>query len=258
MDKIAQRSQVIWLGNWISNIESETRTHTERAKAAGTLPVFMLYNIPNRDCGSYSAGGSANKDSYLDWIRGFLRGVGDSKAAVLLEADVLAQFDCLSPDARNERISMLKETVALVSAKPALSLYIDAGHSKWHTPGEIAARLRSVDVARTQGFVLNVSNFQTTADSIRYGSEISGQIGGKHFVIDTSRNGNGPATDNAWCNPRGRALGERPTTVTNHALVDAYLWVKVPGQSDGECNGGPRAGAWWPEYALELAKNAAF
>jgi endoglucanase len=32
--------------------------------------------------------------------------------------------------------------------------------------------------------------------------------------------------------------------------------VKPPGESDGECNGGPAAGRWWPEYALGLAQRA--
>ena len=38
--------------------------------------------------------------------------------------------------------------------------------------------------------------------------------------------------------------------------MDAYLWVKTPGESDGTCNGGPRAGQWWPEYALGLSRTA--
>ena len=55
-----------------------------------------------------------------------------------------------------------------------------------------------------------------------------------------------------------------------NALLAAYLWVKTPGQSDGACNrwnpaGGidpvrnmmdPAAGAWFPQLALELARNA--
>lgn len=100
-----------------------------------------------------------------------------------------------------------------------------------------------------------------------------------HFVIDTSRNGRGPwapptrvypdAQD--WCNPPGRGAGLRPTLDTGNALVDAYLWVKIPGESDGECTRGlgpigtedpewglvdPPAGQWFPEMALQLARNA--
>lgn len=95
-----------------------------------------------------------------------------------------------------------------------------------------------------------------------------------HAVIDTSRNGRGAWTPPAgkydgdpevWCNPPGRGLGARPTTDTRSPLVDAWLWVKVPGESDGQCyrgRGGPEdperemvdpaAGQWFPEQAREL------
>jgi endoglucanase len=82
---------------------------------------------------------------------------------------------------------------------------------------------------------------------------VSQRLGGVHFVIDTSRNGNGPL-DVEWCNPKGRKLGMVPTLETGDPLIDAYLWLKRPGESDGECNGGPRAGVFWDEQAIELAK----
>ena len=90
-------------------------------------------------------------------------------------------------------------------------------------------------------------------------------VGGKHFVIDTSRNGNGPPKcdeaaddENCWCNPPGRALGTPPTATTADPLIDAYLWLKKPAESDGKCNGGPKAGDFFQERALELARNAKF
>jgi endoglucanase len=100
-----------------------------------------------------------------------------------------------------------------------------------------------------------------------------------HFVVDTSRNGQGPWTPPAgvypdpqdWCNPPDRGLGLLPTANTSNSLIDAYLWVKIPGESDGECTRGlgptgtvdpewgivdPGAGDWFPEMALQLAQNA--
>jgi endoglucanase len=99
-----------------------------------------------------------------------------------------------------------------------------------------------------------------------------------HFVIDTSRNGQGPWTPPAgrytdpqdWCNPPGRGVGVRSTTQTADALADAFLWVKVPGESDGTCTRGlpagsvdpewgivdPAAGQWFPAQALQLAQLA--
>jgi endoglucanase len=108
------------------------------------------------------------------------------------------------------------------------------------------------------GFSLNVSNFETTADNIAYGKKVSALTGNAHFVIDTSRNGNGATTANTWCNPSGRAVGELPTLTTNVPLVDAFLWIKPPGESDGTCGASqagtsaPAAGQWWPQYALAL------
>ena len=98
-----------------------------------------------------------------------------------------------------------------------------------------------------------------------------------HFVIDTSRNGQGPwdwaaagypdaGTAQSWCNPPDRGLGLRPTTDTGDPLVDAYLWIKVPGESDGQCTRDgsagdldpergvvdPAAGQWFAQQAREL------
>ncbi len=98
-------------------------------------------------------------------------------------------------------------------------------------------------------------------------------------VIYTSRNGQGPWTPTVsypdpqvWCNPPGRGVGLRPTADTGSALIDALLWIKIPGESDGECTRGlgpagttvdpewsvidPAAGVWFRPMALELARNA--
>lgn len=135
--------------------------------------------------------------------------------------------------------------------------YIDAGHAKWQSAATMATRLNQAGIAMADGFALNVSNMQATSGNIAYGEQLSRLVGGKHFVIDTSRNGIPPTDPTQWCNPRGRALGVTPTTNTGHPLVDAFLWVKRPGESDGTCGGGPQSGRWWAEYALELSRLAA-
>ena len=77
-------------------------------------------------------------------------------------------------------------------------------------------------------------------------------------MIVSIRIGLGPTSDAQWCNPTGRALGTRPTTTTGIATLDAFLWIKRPGESDGACNGGPKSGVWWADYALGLAQRAAY
>ena len=108
---------------------------------------------------------------------------------------------------------------------------------------------------------------------------LAGVAATTHFVVDTSRNGVGPwrfpagtySDPQDWCNPPGRGLGLPATANTGNSLVDAYLWVKVPGESDGSCNRGvagsttdpewggivdPAAGQWFPQQALQLAQLA--
>ena len=126
----------------------------------------------------------------------------------------------------------------------------------------MAAGLKEAGIEHADGFSINVANYQTTEDSLKYGRALSALLGGKHFIVDTGRNGNGPPTgfapkdERSWCNPDGRALGIPPTTSTGEPLCDAFYWVKPPGESDGRCNHGPAAGMWWPQKALEMARNA--
>jgi endoglucanase len=132
---------------------------------------------------------------------------------------------------------------------------------------EAAKRLRAAGVLNlaVRGFFLNGTHFAPTRDNLRYGEQIVKRLGGgKHFVVSTAVNGNGQRWFNRrrnlqdLCNPPGRALGPRPTVATGSADADAFVWVGNPGRSAGHCHGGPATGAWWPEYALGLARRAAY
>lgn len=215
-----------------------------------------------------------------------------------------------------ERLAMLNQAVDALAGLPDTAVYLDGTHSGWLSVADAAHRLRLAGVDRAAGFFLNVSNYQHTADLEAYGRQISDCLflaaaeamaiercpGGPgadaaydrayeaaglardpaaqpHFVIDTSRNGQGPWTPppgfpdpQDWCNPPDRGLGARPAAQPGPPLLDAYLWIKTPGESDGECTRGlgpagstvdpawelvgPPAGAWFPEMALQLAQNA--
>ncbi|MEV4441543.1 glycoside hydrolase family 6 protein [Streptomyces sp. NPDC049577] len=260
--KIAGRPVAEWIS--VDDPEGQTRGFTEAAAKADRDALLVLYNIPHRDCGQYSQGGAADGDGYRAWLDKAVRGIGDRSATVILEPDALPHMEdgCTPAQFHEERYALLKEAVDKLKALPRTKVYLDAGNPSWVMPADrMAEPLRRAGIDRADGFALNVSNFQTTEDSKEYGRRLSALVGGKHFVIDTSRNGNGPLSDGgdhekAWCNPAGRALGEPPTTRTGDGLVDAFLWVKRPGESDGSCRGGPEAGQWWQTYALELARNA--
>ncbi|HXR28999.1 MAG TPA: glycoside hydrolase family 6 protein [Solirubrobacteraceae bacterium] len=259
--KIARQPLAEWFGDWSyghGSTEADVSWWVGLASAAKALPVLVAYDAPWRDCNQYSSGGAASPAAYEQFIEGMSRGIAGRPAVVILEPDALAELTCLTPEHQASYYSLLTNAVKRLSSSPATSVYLDAGNAGWQTAGTMAARLRQADVSGARGFSLNVSNFDTTVSETAYGEAISKELGGGvHFVVDTSRNGRGPAPGGAWCNPPGRGLGTAPTGATGNPLVDAYLWVKRPGESDGTCNGGPAAGQWWPAYALELAENAA-
>ncbi|MET9967641.1 glycoside hydrolase family 6 protein [Streptomyces sp. NPDC006356] len=256
--KIAQQPTGEWIGP--ENPEQEARGYTEAADKAGRTALLVLYNIPHRDCGQYSQGGAADGDAYRAWIDGVAKGIEDRSTTVILEPDAVLHLvdGCTPGEFHEERYDLLKGAITKLKSLKNTKVYLDAGNAGWGHPDQIFEPLKWAGIDQADGFSVNVSNFYTTKDSIAYGKQLSTKVGDKPFVIDTSRNGNGPYTegnpDERWCNPPGRALGETPTTKTSDPLVDAYVWVKRPGESDGECKGGPKAGEWWPEYALKLAE----
>jgi endoglucanase len=357
--------------------------------AIRTVPTFVVYNVPGRDCSQYSSGGAGSDSAYLAWIDGFVKGLGNGKAIIIVEPDGLANLPSDCPGAypgqdiaaiTASRIADIKYAAeSIESHDPNSLVYLDAGHSAWHSAGDMSSRLAQAGVADVQGFFLNASNYQYTSNLNFYGTWLSeclayatadnstgvavnaGDFGGcgdeyynggpatnwaggalnpygiwtegnadltlntagvtsryalelgtvtpkAHFVVDTSRNGKGPNDMSAyaaapynqpsgviaslkagnWCNPPGAGLGVKPTAHTGVPLVDAYLWIKTVGESDGQCNiaGGarawdytaynpwgwnaaqqqandplwgiadPAAGAWFPQQALQLAQNA--
>jgi endoglucanase len=361
--------QAVWFtAGTPKSVKQDVKKTVKLAAAQRAVPILVAYNIPFRDCAQFSAGGATTVEEYQAWIDGFAAGIGNAKAVVILEPDGLgiipwytnidgnlewcqpAEADPVTAAA--ERFAMMNYAVDALKAKPNVSVYLDGTHSAWLNIGDVSNRLVQAGVENADGFYLNVSNYQFTANSVQYGTWVSSCIayatavapgdfgncpnqywnGGPlpakiaellgewtgvalssygewsddsdvpelntsginlryanmlgatvpatHFVIDTSRNGQGPWQPPAgvypdpqdWCNPPDRGLGLRPTADTGIELLDAYLWVKIPGESDGECTRGlgpagetvdpewglidPGAGEWFPEMALDLVHNA--
>lgn len=338
--------QAVWVTGDATGqrLTQSIKAEVKRAAGKKTVPILVAYNIPFRDCAQYSAGGATTVAEYQAWIDAFAAGIGGHEAVVILEPDGLGiipwyttingvQEWCQPTEAdpataADERFAMLNYAVDRLAALPRASVYLDGTHSGWLGAGDVADRLVRAGVQRTDGFFLNVSNYETTERQLKYGNWISkcvyyGTEGPDwarghfewcasqyypadpddfstwvltdawydsnvgvvapdrlaHFVIDTSRNGRGPWTapsgvdwpdPQVWCNPPDRGLGARPTTQTGDALADAFLWVKIPGESDGQCDRGtgtgsdparggtvdPAAGAWFAEQAVELVRYA--
>lgn len=256
---LANTPTAFWMDEAFGSPAGTVSRYASAAQAAGATPVFALYAIPHRDCGSFAAGGFATADGYRQWVDSVASGLGSMPAAIILEPDAIAMADCLSADQQQERFGLLRYAVDALTRDPAAAVYVDGGHSRWLSADVLASRLNQVGVSRARGFSLNTANFFTTDEEIGFGEAVSGMTGGAHYVIDTSRNGAGPAATSEldWCNPGGRAMGTAPTTATAGEHADAYLWVKRPGESDGSCHSGDApAGRFVSEYAIELVRNA--
>ena len=256
--QIASQPQGIWFANYTpSTVQSDASAITSAAAAAGKTPVLVMYNIPNRDCGGASAGGAPDITSYKNYVQSFANGLGTHQVIVILEPDSLALQTCLSAQQAADRDSALAFAgQAIHSADPAAKVYMDAGHSAWNSPSAQAAALNAAGVKTSaDGIFSNVSNFMTTSDEVNYDKQVLAALGNPsnlHIVVDTSRNGNGPAPGNPWCDPSGRAVGQAPTANTGDSAVDAYLWVKPPGESDGCADA---AGTFDPALAYALVIN---
>ncbi|MFJ4788123.1 glycoside hydrolase family 6 protein [Streptomyces sp. NPDC088794] len=258
--RIADRPAAVWFAEYAPDtIAARVRAVTSGAAGQDRVPVVVPYAIPDRDCGGASQGGAPDLDAYDAWIDAFARGLGSAEVIVVLEPDSIAQADCLGAGQRADRFaSLARAGRVLKAADPRARVYFDAGHSGWNPAGKQAELLRQAGAASTassDGVFSNVSNFHTTSNEIAYDRQVLAALGGPASlgaVIDTSRNGNGAPADGEWCDPAGRKIGRTPTLGTGEARIDAYLWVKLPGESDG-CKGSP--GTFSPSYAYDLASS---
>lgn len=275
LKKIADQPQAVWLGYSGDNTVI-ARTISDSVSKKQT-PVFVLYNIPNRDNGQYASAGGGAKDTaaYKAWIDGISSKIGTQPTIIILEPDALGHG--ITGVYRKD--SLLYATTKLSTLKNT-KVYLDATNSAWYGSSDtgiktIAGRLKEVGVDKITGFSTNTANFNSTEKEVAFGRKLSALVGNKSFVVDTSRNGNGsrpnPVTDAEkkeyaaqkasgeyyWCNPPDRALGARPTTKTGQDKVDAYLWIKPPGEIDGPCRGAINDyGNLWIDYAVGLSQRA--
>jgi cellulose 1,4-beta-cellobiosidase len=281
--------------------------------ARGQLAVLVLYDLPNRDCAANSSSGDLAADGearyraeVVDPIAAQLRAHADQRVAIVVEPDSLANLatnanvaKCAESDALYRR-SIAYAVSAL--ALPNTALYLDAGHAGWlgwdANRAKIAGIFRDVldragGPSKIRGFATNVSSYgvlragggasaepgNASPDELSYVEKLGADLAkvgitGKAFVIDTSRNGRAGVRQKPgdWCNVSGAGLGERPRAAPA-PNVDAYFWIKVPGESDGTSDpnaerfdaacaapsaarDAPQAGAFFPAYFLSLVANA--
>ncbi|WBO61561.1 glycoside hydrolase family 6 protein [Streptomyces camelliae] len=253
---IADTPMAHWFGSWSGTIGTATGSYAGAAASRHKLPLLVAYNIYNRDyCGGHSAGGAASPSAYASWIAQFAGGIADRPAVVLLEPDSLADYGCMTQAQIAEREGMITGALTQFNRRaPDTWVYLDAGNPGWASPATMAQRLHEAGLRQAHGFSLNISNYYTTAENIAYAGAVNSELRTRYgytkpFVVDTSRNGNG--SNGQWCNPSGRRIGT-PTQMGGGA--EMLLWIKTPGESDGNCGvgAGSSAGQFLPEVAYKM------
>ncbi|MFF5444943.1 glycoside hydrolase family 6 protein [Streptomyces sp. NPDC012888] len=258
--RIADRPVALWAP--AGDPGPAVRRAARAAAAAGRTVVIAAHALPHPGCGRPPGGGARDAQAYRRWISALADAIGGARALVVLEPGAMAEaLDGCAPAGRTEgRHRLLAEAVDRLKRNRGTRVYLDASRpGRFPDPADLAGHLARAGLGRADGFALNVSGFEPDAAVRAYGAKLSRATGGKHFVVDTGRNGDGPRPDGSGpgaCNPPGRSLGVPPTDRTGDPLADAYLWIRRPGESDGTCRGGPAAGTWWPDYALGLARRA--
>jgi len=317
LKKLAVQPTAVWLDS-VKRVPSVSRHLDEarRQQVAGAppvVPVFVVYDLPGRDCAAKASSGEFSvKDEaryqheYIDAIAAAFRAHPSQPVVIILEPDSLANLATnLGLESCAAAEGAYRRGIAYAISKlslPNVSIYLDAAHGGWlgwkRNLTKIAEIFRSVlDAAggseHIRGFAVNVSNYNPTKvvggrrgspsdpgpDELSYVDDLRqalSEVGihDKGFVIDTARNGRlGIRANGAnWCNIARAGLGERPH-VAPVPGIDAYLWIKPPGESDGTSDpraprfdsncaspealpGAPQAGELFPAYLLDLVKNA--
>jgi cellulose 1,4-beta-cellobiosidase len=245
---------------------------------------------------------------FIDRIASQFRAHASQRIVAIVEPDSLANVATnldvgrCSAAAPIYRRSIARAVRAL--SMPNVWLYLDAAHAGWlgwsRNRTKISRIFREVlsDAGgsdKIRGFATNVSNYDSLRggdlarlepsdpcpDELTYVEKLSASLAevgitGKGFLVDTSRNGRAGirSKSGSWCNVAGAGLGERPRA-SPAAGVDAYWWIKPPGDSDGgsdpsapgydegcgvkstdSLRGAPRAGQWFPAQFLQLVDNA--
>ncbi|QRV85611.1 glycoside hydrolase family 6 protein [Ceratobasidium sp. AG-Ba] len=262
-------------GIWISSrsLVPSISTHLQEAqtvqKQTGQKQIvpLVVYDLPDRDCaagasqGEFSSanGGEAKYQEYITAVASQIRSFSDVSVAVILEPDSIGNLVsnqgiafCASGAPVQKR--SLAYAISILGALPTVSIYLDAAHATWlgwpdnlaptaKVVGDIYAAAKQLNPnAIARGLSTDVSNYNGLDQETTYHANLAPYLTAvgypAHFVVDQGRSGNQNVTRRStdWCNFRYAGLGIRPTASTGNSLLDAILWVKPPGESDGNSN----------------------
>ncbi len=245
----------IWLTAHIANPREYVDKIMENSAPTGKIPIFVLYNIPNLDMGQSPAIGAKTPEDYQNWIQLVADGLSLSHAIVVVEPDALPLSTNLPINEQAGQIEVINQAVRTLRKNTKADIYIDIGHSNWLSVDQAVQLLNQAGIDQADGFSVNVANFRSQDEVVEWANAVSKSLGGMKFIVDTSRNGVGPDPNGEYCNPPGRALGEKPGYVDDpqspYHVMNAYIKPFY----EGDCQ---IAGQLVLDYAKQLYNNSPF
>jgi cellulase/cellobiase CelA1 len=233
------------------------------------IPI-VVYGIPGKDCeaGYSNRGFNKNMEDYKEFIKILSDKVGTRKVVYIMEPDAIGLSSNNGCGVNAHYPEYVQMAVNELSKNPNADIFMDVGY--WtieYNADKIAATMREIwpkEGNGLKGIVLNTSNYQKTEKMIELCKKFGKEFGRPaQCVIDTSRNYLGAPSSNEWCNTKNTGIGHPPTSQTGHETIPYYLWVKPPGESDGECTDrqsgdsmkGPAAGSFFKDHFVQLWNN---
>ncbi|KAK0211168.1 cellulase [Desarmillaria ectypa] len=300
-------SKVPDLGTYLAEAQS-----LQKSEGTNYLVQIVVYDLPDRDCAALASNGEFSiaddgLNKYKDYIDQIVEQVSqytDVRVVAVIEPDSLANLvtnlsvsKCSgAADAYKEGVTYAMQRLSSVG----VYMYLDAGHAGWlgwsanlspaaELFNDLYTAAGSPEYVR--GLATDVSNYNalsaTTADPVTSGNSNYDELHyiealaplltsfPAHFIVDQGRSGQQNIRNawGDWCNVVGAGLGTRPTNDTGSDLIDAIVWVKPPGESDGTSNtsssrydsscglsdsatDAPEAGTWFQSYFADLVTNA--
>jgi cellulose 1,4-beta-cellobiosidase len=198
---------------WLDNKKKITGSGTDTmegiladaaSKATPELVVFIVYDLPNRDChakasngeiccsykadgrcdyldsgdGTCSAGLKEYQEEYIDQIAAVLKkNAGKVPVVLVIEPDSLPNLSTNKADPRcgnsntetayTKGVSYAVETLA--AADPSVAMYLDAGHGGWlgwkDNMADFVTTIKGLGIAKLiRGFATNVANYQSLGE----------------------------------------------------------------------------------------------
>ncbi|KAG1701946.1 hypothetical protein DVH05_010436 [Phytophthora capsici] len=261
LEALEQHAIASWFTDRMTTDERSTMISSMLSQCSeDTRLSIVVYGIPNKDCDAgYSSGGSVKStDDYKAFLKELTDAIGDRKVLYVVEPDavgLLAKEGSCGSSAGY--LDNLKVAVTALSANANAELYVDVGYwmlADSTNAAKIAPIMQELGSSgRVKGVTINTSNYRSNDECATYCTNFQTAMGKSDMscVVDTSRNYAGNPTSD-WCNVATAGIGKPPSSETGISNLDYFMWVKPPGESDGECSGGTAAGSFYADGFTKL------